>query len=284
MEENEQKCIDFVLRRLESQFSQVRTEVRCPEENLNTPTDMRIDIVSTIGAEKFAIEHTMIEPYEEHHKQGIATNEAAMNLKADLKDLDLKVGIDVALPSNWSEKFPKKKKRRIFIKKLANLVIEHKVTLESLPDDEMFVSLGEIDGITIRVVRNSFEIYDPSDTCPYLLSLAPDNYSLLRSDRIKRSLNDKLPKLCKWQGGHRTVLILENRDLSLTNWHSVRREIEKIWVNEAAPPINYLYLIYTTTNKWRLFPFVENGKWTSLKPNGLVQMEQFNRADLSLVF
>ena len=46
---------------------------------------------------------------------------------------------------------------------------------------------------------------------------APANYEALRKERIKRSLDDKCPKLgaCKAEGA-RTVLILENRDIFLT--------------------------------------------------------------------
>ena len=58
---------------------------------------------------------------------------------------------------------------------------------------------------------------------------APPHYDDLRVDRIRKSLNTKLPKLALWKKEHaRTVLVLENRDMALTNHWKVADCLELV--------------------------------------------------------
>jgi len=220
LDQREEKCIEFVLRTIEKRLMKNRSNVWRPEENRDTPSDRRIDAVARIGGQDFALEHTMVEPYEGHYKQGVVTQKARIYLWKQLEKFDLKVGIDIALPNGFSTLYPKQKQREKFIRALASLIREKQSEIESLGDDDRFYEIGVIGEIPIKVVRNGFEKIG-EDTRPDLLSMAGD-YQKWRPDRIQRSLADKLPKLKRWGKDHQTVLILENRDISLTSWRSVR--------------------------------------------------------------
>jgi hypothetical protein len=51
-----------------------------------------------------------------------------------------------------------------------------------------------------------------------LRRFAPSNYEALRVERTRLAIAKKLPKLQSWKNdGARSVLVLENRDLSLSN-------------------------------------------------------------------
>lgn len=283
MDEREEKCIDFAIRAIEYRLNRKRGKVWCPEVTPDTPRNRRIDAVAEIGERKFAFEHTMIEPYEGFHKQGVVTRKAETHLRKRLEGLDLKVGIDIALPNNWSDQYPKQKQKQRFIEALAILVREKLPEIELLRGDDRFLCLGDIEGIPVEVVRNGFEEMDGSDTRPFLMPFAGD-FRNGRITRIERSLDDKLPKLLRWEPSHQTILILENRDISLTGQHSVRPIIEKLWNAAGEIPIDYLYFVNATIDKWRLFPFVEERKWAISKPSGLVRVDGIDKSELSSPF
>lgn len=283
MDEREEKCIDFVIRAIENRLKQKRGNVWCPETTPQIPRDQRIDAVAEIGEQKFAFEHTMIEPYEGHHKQGVVTHKAETHLRSRLEGLDLNIGIDIALPNNWSDQYPRQKQRQRFITALASLVREKLSDIELLKDDDRFFNIGKIDEISIKVVRNNFEEMDDTGTLPYLILIAGD-FQNGRIGRLRRSLDDKLPKLIRWGKDHQTVLILENRDISLTGWHSVRPVIEGLWNESGVIPVDYLYFVNATINKWRLLPFVEEGKWSIPKPSSLVRVDRIDKSELSSPF
>lgn len=283
MEEREEKCIDFVLRAIETRLAKNRGNVWSPEAHSDTPENSRIDAAVKIGEKNFAIEHTMIEPYEGHHRQGKQTNTAEAEFLGVLGDVDLNIGVDIALPSNWMEALPKKRQRTKFLKSLASLFRYKLDEIKILPDDDKFFCIGEIDGSGINVVRNGLEELGNSDACLYFVLLA-DDYKNGRAGRIKRALDEKIPKLHKWETGHKTVLILENRDISLTNWRSVRGEIESNWVDISDIPLDYLYFVSAPHPTWRLYPFIEEREWVPPKPNGLVRVDRIDCSELSLLF
>jgi hypothetical protein len=55
---------------------------------------------------------------------------------------------------------------------------------------------------------------------------APKNYDQLRVERVHQAVEDKLPKLAKCKPA-RTVLVLENRDMALSNHWVISECLEK---------------------------------------------------------
>jgi hypothetical protein len=61
----------------------------------------------------------------------------------------------------------------------------------------------------------------------FITRFAPKDYEALRADRMRTAMEKKLPKLKAWKdGGARSVLVLENGDLSLSNHWVIAGAIE----------------------------------------------------------
>ena len=66
--DNEGKACDAVVRLLEVQTGDARTDIRHPEKDgVGPPVDLRL----RLGAQEYAIEHTRIEPFENQIKTGL---------------------------------------------------------------------------------------------------------------------------------------------------------------------------------------------------------------------
>ena len=90
--------------------------------------------------------------------------------------------------------------------------------------------------------------------------LAPQNHECLRKDRIKRSLDDKCPKLgeCKAEGAI-TVLILENVDMSLTNHARVANVLEELAASRIDLPDEIFYVETIIEDRWIVWSLYRNG-------------------------
>ena len=66
----EGKACDAVVRAIEKRTGKIRTHLRRPEvDGVGPPVDLRLNI----GAQEFAIEHTLIEPFENQIKMEVVT-------------------------------------------------------------------------------------------------------------------------------------------------------------------------------------------------------------------
>ena len=74
-------------------------------------------------------------------------------------------------------------------------------------------------------------------------------------------MEKKLPKLaeCKSEGA-KTVLILENRDISLTHHSIVCETIELIWAERSDWPDEIFFVYADDNNDWTVFSLVRGDK------------------------
>ena len=263
----EHKCIDAVVRCLESGLRASRGPFTFPENEEDCPPNRRVEALTCIGARKFAFEHTLVEPYEGFIRQGTQTREAEETLRRKLRDVKLPFGIDIVISADWSNRLNGRGERAEFVKRLVSLIRERIGEIQTLEDDGRIHMIGRVDGERVRVGRNGFEQIEESFQPNIVLSVS--NYDSGREERVRRALSSKLPKLSAWGQEADTVLILENRDIQLTNWHSVREIIESEWAGWEKPPVDYLYFVSATHSIWRIFPFVETQKWTLPNRAGL---------------
>lgn len=275
----ETRCIDASIRYLESRLDSERTFYACPEDDAAIPINMRIDASFGVGTRKFALEHTMIEPYEGHIKTAALARKAESYLRSQLKGLRFPVGVDVALPSNWHELSSRNRDREAFLRQVAKLIWKEKLTIGKMPDNHRLIDIGSIDGIKITVGRNSFEKIENGEREICLVPMVAD-YESGRQNRIERSLRDKLPKLKEWSNGYELVLVLENNDISLTNESSIIGILKQLWENENLIPCNFVFYINTSHSTWRLCPIVFDGGWHHTKDSGLLRIIQYIENDL----
>ncbi|KAE9627591.1 hypothetical protein [Parasedimentitalea maritima] len=281
MNEREAKCVDAVLRFLEAKMKGVRQDPIFPEQELATPRDRRVELCAKIDGVNFAIEHTLIEPFEGWLKQGRLVSNIENMVRGNLKEHMFSVGIDIIFPTDIVERLSKSKKVKEFVSALSYKLKELSSEIQCWPDNYRVRSIGSIKGVELSACRNSFEEISGADIFPCFFHTAPEFRNISQRDRVMRALDKKVPKLSRWHSSHTTVLILENQDISLTGWHTVHPIIEKCWLSQDTLPVDYLFFLGAAHSTWRLYPFVEEGRWSTFKPNGLVRVDTFGEDELA---
>lgn len=227
----ERKACDAVARCLEAMADQVRSDAYSPEDAAQGRSE--IDYVFQLGNIKFAFEHTVIEAFhgqleaDAHFKRFIEPIEAALDYQLPSTGYfvllfpinptsRMSPSEVVALQNNvvgWVKSAAKELSDEVAA---ASFPIRRRrmQPTRSMPDYDITLSFNEdllgIMGSRLMASR-----------------MAPRNYNQLRVDRIKRAVDDKLPKLAKWKRElAQTVLVLENRDMALTNHWEISASLE----------------------------------------------------------
>ena len=106
-----------------------------------------------------------------------------------------------------------------------------------------------------------------------LIRSAPADIEERRAERLGRALRDKGPKLAAWKRqGARSVLVLEDNDIALSNHILIRQALALAAVRTALP--DEVFLVCTTTDNWEVFHFVQRGKM-------LAEVDSFTEFDRS---
>lgn len=253
---------------------------RFPEDEPDIENDRRVEAIVSIGDEAYAVEHTLIEPFEGYIKSDRLSKVAEDVMRQCLSDINFEFGVDVCLRSGWFKQFDGNSRRVAFAERMAELVRKkyHDTdNFRELVGD--YQELGEVDGVYIRIERNFFEV-DDGEREPCIRLVASSELKERRIKRLDRALSNKVPKLLNWSDYCNTMLILENPDLFLTGQQSVRPILEKKWPGSAVP-VDFLFFICSGHKNWRLYPFIEKRSWAGLKPNGLVLSKKFHESGLA---
>jgi hypothetical protein len=279
MRENEAKCCDAVIRHLETMHNVRRSGIQSPEEDDSVQLDERIDVILDIGGVSYAIEHTLIEPYHEHRKGGILARELEAELKRVLPSHRYEY-MDILLPSTWHRNLSRRKDRSAFALAIAIKLEENEEIVSRWRGqaDEHWERFCELCGIPIQIQFRK-EDFDLGGLTVIHLATHP---KAERLDRIQRAFFKKIPKLMKYKNkGYRTILVLENNDICLTNWQIVQEHISNALVVDHEIP-DYLYFINACHSTWYLHPFLEDGKDNSRQSDGRVRVVRFTEQSLSV--
>ncbi len=226
---NEGKALDAVLRFIEARDHAPRkNDGRSPDE-LNDPDEQRrVDYVCTIGQTLYAFEHTSIQPFpnqielEVRSRSLFAPIIERFDHRSDREwwELIVPVGAPAGLTGRKVGKVQDA---------LIKWIEANAACVPVAPLDWRYrnLPLGEsADGVPFR-----FSLHRASLEGPYFPSgsplcgrftmkgVAPANLEQQRAARLKTASECKSPKLAKWKrdSGARTVLVLEEDDLQLTN-------------------------------------------------------------------
>ena len=101
MANNEGKACDAVVRVLELRSGAVRGDIRHPErDGVGPPVDLRL----WLGNQDHALEHTLIEPFENHIKTGVVFGEIFAYIRENTGDVlpatayyELRIPIDLGV-------------------------------------------------------------------------------------------------------------------------------------------------------------------------------------------
>lgn len=210
---NEGKCCDAVLRILEEQHHAKRLDVV-----RDTSAQRGVEVTCTIGSQHYALEHTLIEPFPDNKKDDIEFTRVFDDaFETEVRDmlrpeLAYDVYVDVYA-------FAGMKIKELLALRQA-LIVWLRTTLPKLPTPSGFRQTsisGDRPEAPVRVRLNAHR----SKTLGGRLlpgRFAPVDLEELRRARLLKALDDKGPKLhAARRKSTRTVLVVENTDIALTN-------------------------------------------------------------------
>lgn len=273
MTPHELEICEFTIRHLERRYGAGRAQTSFPEDDRSgPPVECRVEI----GDVRFAIEHTLIEPFERfvegnHHFDAFAA--------------PLRSTLDGTLPRPGFYKlhFPlepltgihrrKHEEMRAAIEawvrsaaeELADAAPRRRSRIHA-PFGDKGEKRGAIHGIDLHLTREvswaQSGAYDGRIGFVRVLQGAP-GLEALRFERIARALARKCPKLalCKMQGDE-SILVLEWNDFSLTNEFLIANAVKDALGERDDWPDQILIVDTTIEDNWNLIELLNQGSFT----------------------
>jgi hypothetical protein len=244
---HEGKACDAVVRRIESRERSARENVRSPEREGDVAP---VELTCSIGGQLFAIEHTGLEPFEgqiaieaKHHLEPLRAKFLGKIPKGELWDLQI--------PARATLKFKESKIRQIVSVLEAWICSEGpRVSLAPLGQKGTPIDREADSSIPFKVQLYRSAIAGPGQ---FWTSHQVDQPENSRTARIERACRAKYPKLEKWKRrGARTVLVLEENDIQLTNAIEVCRSLLHVEKSLQFVP-DEVYLVTTTLIPWEVW-------------------------------
>jgi len=94
----------------------------------------------------------------------------------------------------------------------------------------------------------------------FITRFAPAAYETLRGDRLKAAMEKKLPKLQFWkQAGARTLLVLENGDMALSNHWGILEATDAALAGRLERPDEVWLVDTTIESEWTVCCLIRDG-------------------------
>ena len=227
---NEGNAIDAVLRRIEARDQAVRRNDGRSPDDLNDPDPLRrVDYVCTVGNVLYAFEHTGIEPFrnqielEVHNRKLFEPIREQFDQRADEEFWELHFPVEASAGLRGAR-----------VRQVQDLLVNWiEMNFARFPvtryGDRYTLSDETIIGVpfSVSLQRSSFSSRDFPHGSPLAgrFNLRPyvsGDLEPARNPSLAESMRGEVPKLATWKrDGAKTVLVLEENDLSLTNHQRV---------------------------------------------------------------
>ena len=270
IQNNEGKACDAIVKILEKRTGMDRADISLPEKtHIGPPVDLRLKL----GTQKYAIEHTLIESFKGQIDTGEkfsrfinpVTNELSGTLPGSgvyylYFPTDARLGVQEnqidEIRSDFIE-WVRENAQRLHEKN------PDEPTRERNPRGFDEQHREKPPGFPYEVIlrREAHWSLSPQHDGVLLVSrFAPEDVEARRAARLKQALERKCPKLqrCK-EDGAITVLVLEDADISLSNYAIIGDALDGLLENHANLP-DEIYLVETALDRWhvRLMKHDEN--------------------------
>lgn len=257
---NEGRVCDAIVRRLEARAKSSRSGLRWPEEERHA---FPVEAAFTIGGQLFALEHTGIEPFKGHVQMDAEADRLFKPIVDGLKNaLGTAAVFELMIPANSLQGRTMPEVRGIQ-RALINWV---KAAAPTVPPqrygDYKKTSVGPatIPGVPFAVSLYRFEpALVPGHH--FQLTHLVRNGKQLRQDRIREAVERKFPKLAAWKrdANARTILVLEDNDIQLTNQAIVTETYLPLAMERTDRP-DETYLVVSCINPWHAWPILIGDK------------------------
>jgi hypothetical protein len=221
-----------------------------------------------MGPTQYAIEHTLVQAYPEQIQDGVQFVDALEALETQLSpDLPKTAWFMLTVPSHAFKKLSRRKADQIgtsiakwvlAFAPLLDLGARFDRRTDTPPGVPFPVTLQSVTGIPALHGKLRIARYTPPDL---------EN---LRFQQLAASLDKKLPKLHVWaQSGARTVLVLEDNDIALTNHVVVSETLRQALATRQLWPDYVVFVMSCMAQFWfastiledREFPALSRGGW-----------------------
>jgi hypothetical protein len=266
--DNERKACDAVARALERLSASVRTNAYSPEDR---GTSAPVEYVFDLGGIKYAIEHTVVEAFAGQIHTGV-------NFESFIEPIVAALDHHMPPPGRFDLLFainPSSGRKPRNIAAAQRAIIDWiNVTAAELHDEcpeqpsksrkpggFRNSRKATVAGIELTLQRET--IWSEPVIVQgrlFISRFAPRDYETLRADRIATAMAKKLPKLKIWKrGGARSVLVLENRDIALSNHIAILEAAEDALAGRNDQP-DELWLVDTAIrSEWTAWCLIRDG-------------------------
>lgn len=271
MRKNEQELCEALIRLLEGALKAERADVTHPETDGSGPP---VEVRLRLADRRFAIEHTLIEPFARAIQTGMEFEELTREIGNTLYGNMPRPGtyrlILPVHPTRGRHRRTHSALREAIIRWVraaaAEMYVEcpERQNRDHRPHGYQGVRTTEIDGIPIRLLRDvHWSEGGHHDGALFLLRQVEDDVEDQRRARIKTALDKKLPKLvaCKRQGDV-TVLILEYSDIALTNHVLIGQALESLLAEREDCPDHIFIADTTGDERWYFLQPVADGEYS----------------------
>lgn len=266
--DNERKACDAVARALERLAGVNRTNAYSPEDQgAAAPVEYAFDL----GGMQYAIEHTIVEAFAGQIHTGVDFGSFIEPIIAALDHHMVPPGRFVLLfsidPSRGMNAREIAAAQRAIIawveEKAGELHAECPVqpSRSRKPGGFRNGRKATVAGVDLRLQRETHWAEPEAVHGRIVVSrFAPQDYEALRAERMKKAMTKKLPKLKAWKdAGARSVLLLENGDIALSN-HVVVLEAAETALAERVDGPDELWLVDTTIEaEWTAWCLMRDG-------------------------
>ena len=258
--DNEGKACDAVLRLLEERTGEVRADVSRPEKDgIGAPVELRLKL----GTLCYAIEHTRIEAFARQIQTGEEFGQFIRPVIDQLSGTLPKPGVYyLYFPIDARLGVKANRLKRIqndfieWVREHAQRLHENnpeKPTRERNPRgfDERYRAKPPGFPYEVTLQREAhWSLSSRHDGVLLPARYAPVDVEALRAARLQQALERKCPKLqrCK-EDGSRTILILEDGDISLSNHVLIEDGLAGLLEKRADLP-DEIYLVETAVDRW----------------------------------
>ncbi|MDR3422486.1 MAG: hypothetical protein P4L00_01460 [Candidatus Acidoferrales bacterium] len=254
---NEGKAIDAVLRRIEARVAELRRgDGWSPDDQSDPDKDRRVDYVCTIGDQLYAFEHTGIEPFENQIEMEVHNRNLFEPVVAHFAN-------KVPAREYWELHSPVEASVGISggkIKQVQNALIGWiTANASALPvtrfgDRYPYSAQKEsTPGVPFRFALYRSSVPDCGLSGVFWRREGiSGNLEDARRSRLERVCDDKFAKLAKWKRdeGARSILVMEENDLSSTNHQLVAEAMARAEAGRHDTPDEIFLVSTIRPNPW----------------------------------
>lgn len=259
---HEGMACDAVIRLMEQRYGSQCSNISCPEnENADPPVDLRF----TLGTQQYAMEHTRIEAFERQIQISRQFHELVSPVVEQLNGrMPGPAVYRIVSPS-----IPNLRRTNLTSEEAQQSLLEWvQEEAQRLNDNNPDVPTRELnpheivecytgtpagfpENYQVILIREAhWSLSERHYGILFAYPVAPQNLEQQRSSRLRRALSNKCPKLhrCK-NRSTRTILILEDSDISLSNNVLIEDALAEA-ISQRNDLPDEIYLVESGLNRW----------------------------------